>query len=90
MDKQVCMVCNSSFFTAQFHILQVVFLVVDRQLYNKSIKSFQAKQLALVRGFVTQHPFFEHWPPKLQSQVQNSVTQVHMISYLIENDTHVQ
>jgi len=56
--------------------LQVVFLVVPKELYNKSIKSHQAKQLALIKGFINEHPMFSHWPGRLQTQVQNSVIQV--------------
>ena len=48
-------------------------VVVNRALYNRSLKSFQAKEFEERKYFVESNPLFSNWQPKYKKQMAMSL-----------------
>lgn len=41
-------------------------IVVDRELYNRSVKEVLHKEFEDKRNFIANNPLFNNWPPKYE------------------------
>ena len=48
-------------------------IVIDRNLYNRCIKLFHAKEFADRKRFVETNPLFDRWHPKYKKQMAMSL-----------------
>ena len=44
-------------------------IVVDRELYNRSVKSVLQKEFEDKSNFIATSPYFHNWPPKYKKQL---------------------
>lgn len=64
-------------------------IVIGRDLYNRCIKSFHAKEFAERKQFVESNPLFDKWHPKYKKQLAMSLKKekFHFESVIIKQGT---
>ena len=55
-------------------------IVVDRELYNRSVKNVLKKEFEDKSNFIASNPYFKAWPPKYKKQLAMAL-QIETVPY---------